>query len=429
MSRIVKVYNSDYKIAVQSGGTITLDTGTEIGTTVVTGNLEVKGITTTVESTTVTLQDNILVLNYDPAGNNFNGIPASLQYVSGIEIERGNYPNAEWLFDEQVSWDLGGVSGQGAFYSIVGRGTIGAKKLPINTPGIVAQGNLYVNTGNGVISVTNTNNYEEKIWNYSGTGGVIVADPNGEVIIDDDNVPNAKAVKDYVDYVFSNQFYSVISQGNSSVQVIDQTHKLANIVSINVGATTTIRTEGQHGFTTADAIDIFGVVSGDALENLNDTAIQITEIVSATAFKVNIDTTGGNVSNYVTDSGTVRKTGFEPSRIKISVEGINNTNLYYDRFETQDIRIQDATISTTSSNQDLILSAPGTGTVKIQDVLEIPSGPYELNSIPPISPASGIKIYSQPQGTGATGLYYVNSNSRSDEIISKNSSLLFSMLF
>lgn len=425
MSRIVKVYNSDYKIAVESGGTITLDTGALVGTTVITGNLEVKGITTTVESTNVTLQDNVLLLNYDPDGNNFNGIPSSLGYVSGIEIERGNLTNAQWFFDEQVSWDLGGTSGQGTFYA-----KVGSQKLPINTPGIVAQGNLYVNTGNGVISVTNTNNYEEKIWNYSGTGGVVTPDSNGEVIIDDDNIPNAKAVKDFVEYVFANEFYSVISQGNSSVQVIDQTHVLSSIVSINVGATTTIRTAGQHGFTTADTVDIFGVESSDALVNLNGNNIQILEIVSATAFKVNVDTTGANISNYVANSGTVRKTGFEPSRIKISVEGINNTNIYQDRFETQDIRIENATISTTSSNQDLILAAPGTGTVKISDVLEIPTSPYESDpSINPLAPADGIKLYSKDPGTGKVGLYYVNSNNTSDEIISKNRSLLFSMLF
>jgi hypothetical protein len=426
MSRVVKVYNSDYKIAVENGGTITLDTGTLVGTTVITGNLEVKGVTTTVESTNVTLQDNILILNYDPDGNNFDGIPSSLGYVSGIEIERGNLTNAQWLFDEQVSWDLGGVSGQGTFYA-----KVGSQKLPINTPGIVAQGNLYVNTGNGVISVTNTNNYEEKIWNYSGTGGVVTPDVTGEVVIDDDNIPNAKAVKDYVDYVFANEFYSVISQGNSRIEVIDQVHTLSSIISINVGATTTIRTEGQHGFTTADTVDIFGVVSGDALENLNGTAIEITEIVSATAFKVNVDTTGATISNYVAGSGTIRKTGFEPSRIKISVEGINNTNIYQDRFETQDIRIEDNSIYTTSSNQDLILAAPGTGTVKIRDILEIPASPYETDPDvdPAIIPTTGIKLYSKSEGTGRVGLYYVNSNETRDEIVSKNRSLLFSMLF
>jgi len=48
MSRVVNVYNGDYKVAVQDGGNITLDTGNLEGNVIVTGNLEVKGTTTTV---------------------------------------------------------------------------------------------------------------------------------------------------------------------------------------------------------------------------------------------------------------------------------------------------------------------------------------------------------------------------------------------
>jgi len=426
MSRVVKVYNSNYKVAVQPGGEIKLDTGDLVGNTVITGNLEVKGTTTTVDSTVVTIADNIIVLS---AGTD-SGLPASVGYVSGIEIDRGDLPNAEWLFDEQISWDLGGTSGTGTFYAITGRGTIGAQKLPINTPGIVSQGNLYVNTGAGVITVTNTVNYEEKVWNYANS--VITPDPTtGAIIVDDDNIPNAKAVKDYVEYVFANEFYDTIAEGDTSVEIIDQTHTLGSIVSVTSGnGVTTIQTLGQHGFNTADTVDIFGVSSGDAIENLNGTAIQITEIVSATAFRVNVDTTGANVANYVINSGTVRKTGFEPSRVKITVDGVNNTNVYDDRFETQDIRIEGSAITTTSSNQDLEIGAPGTGSVKINDNLEIPFSPYENDlAIDPLAPVEGIKMYAKVEGPGQTGLYYVNSNNTSDEIVSRNRSLLFSMIF
>tara|TARA_B110000503_G_scaffold103755_1_gene154860 strand:+ start:587 stop:1852 length:1266 start_codon:yes stop_codon:yes gene_type:complete len=421
MSRVVQVYNSNYKVAVQAGGTITLDTGLS-GKTVVNGNLEVKGTTTTVDSANVTIKDNIIILNQDEQDDKVT------LGTSGIEIERGSGTNARWVYDEQESWSLGGLSSgsipAGTFYAAMGN-----QRLPLSTPGIVSGGNLYVSTGNGVITVTGTNNYEEKIWNYANS--VITADSNGNVIIDDDTVPNAKAVKDYIEYVFANEFYSVIAQGNSSVQVIDQVHTLNNVVSISgAGNETTIRTSGQHGFTTADTITISGVVSGDAIENLNGTAIQITEIVSATAFKVNVNTSGGNISNYVTNSGTISKTGFEESRIKLTVDGINGANFYDNRFEVEDIRVEASTITTTSSNQDLVLAAPGTGTVKVRDVLEIPTSPYEYDvAINPTAPTDGIKLYSKSQGTGKVGLYYVNSNNVNDEIISKNRSLLFSMIF
>ena len=424
MSRILKVYNSDYKVAVQSGGTITLDTGDTTGTTVVTGNLEVKGTTTTVDSTQVTIADNIIVLSEGTEGA---GLPSSVGYVSGIQIDRGSLSPAQWLFDERVSWNLGGDSGIGTFYATT---LDGSSKLPINTPGIVAQGNLYVDTAAGVISVTGTSDYEEKIWNYNN--GVITPNANSEIIVDDDHIPNAKSVKDYVEYIFDAQFYDTIAQGDSNITVIDEIHTLSNIISVTQSGTeTSIRTLGQHGFTTADTVDISGVdANGDPIENLNGSNIQITEIISATGFKVNVDTTGGNIANYVNDSGTIRKTGFEPSRVAITVDGINNTNLYYDRFETQDIRIEGSSITTTTSNQDLELGAPGTGTVKINDVLEIPTSPYLGDiSTDPISPSNGVKVYSKSQGTGKTGLYYVNSNDTNDEIVSKNRSLLFSMIF
>tara|TARA_B110000305_G_scaffold2862_1_gene2728 strand:+ start:53 stop:1324 length:1272 start_codon:yes stop_codon:yes gene_type:complete len=423
MSKVIKVYNSNYKVSVQSGGTITLDTGPTTGNTVITGNLEVQGTTTTVDSTVTTIADNIITLSKGTTGN---GIPASVGYISGIEVDRGTLQDAKWVFDEQISWSVGGATQVGAFESSLADGT----RLPISTPGIVAQGNLYVNTGAGVITVTGTTDYEEKVWNY--TNSVVTPDANGIVVIDDDVVPNAKAVKDYIEFVFANEFYNTIGEGDSNVTVTDEIHTLGTIVNIDSsGNTTVISTTGQHGFTTADTVSISGVSSGgDALENLNGTGIQILDIVSARAFKVNVNTTGGNIANYVADSGTITKTGSVPSNVAVNVEGNLVANFYQDRIEIADVRIEGSTISSTTSNQDLELSAPGTGAVRINDVLELATGPYINDpSATPIAPSSGIRLYSNPQGIGKTGLYYVNSNNTNDEIISKNRSLLFSMLF
>jgi len=423
MSKVVKVYNSNYKVSVQSGGTITLDTGPTVGNTIITGNLEVQGTTTTVDSTVTTIADNIITLSQGTTGN---GIPASVGYVSGIEVDRGTLQNARWLFDEQISWSVGGATQIGAFESTLADGS----RIPISTPGIVAQGNLYVNTGAGIITVTGTTDYEEKVWNY--TNSVVTPDANGIVVIDDDNIPNAKAVKDYIEFVFANEFYNTIGEGDSNVTVTDEIHTLGTIVNIDSsGNTTIISTQGQHGFTTADTVSISGVNSnGDALENLNGTNIQILDIVSARAFKVNVNTNGGNIANYVGNSGTITKTGFVPSNVAVNVEGNLVANFYQDRTEIADVRIEGSTISSTTSNQDLELSSPGTGAVRINDVLEIPAAPYiDDVALSPIAPSTGIRLYSNPQGTGKTGLYYVNSNNTNDEIISKNRSLLFSMLF
>lgn len=99
MSRILKVSEGDYRVQVRSGGNITLDTGIAVGTVVITGNLDVKGTTTTVESTNTTVKDNILELNYGQTGD---GISPALGYEAGIRIGRGNLSDAEIIFDEQV---------------------------------------------------------------------------------------------------------------------------------------------------------------------------------------------------------------------------------------------------------------------------------------------------------------------------------------
>lgn len=336
MSRVVRVSNSDYKVAVQSGGTITLDTGIDTGTTVITGNLEVKGTTTTVESVVTNITDNILRINSTngEADAVFDGIPASLGRRAGIEIERGQRVDARIVFDEQITWALGGDSGSGTFTFEAGTTT-----LPIKTPGIVAGGNLYVSTGSGVITVTGSTDYEEKIFTYSG--GVITGN-----IIDDDNIPNTKAIADYVDFVIENTFQSRIDEGDTYVETLD-----------------------------------FSVTGNE-------------------------------------------------SKVEIGVDNVVSASFYNNRIELSEIKIQNNEISTTSSNSSLTLSAPGAGSVKIKDILEIVETPNEDDILlDPTAPNEGIKIYSKSQGTGDTGLYYVNSSNTSGEVISKNRSLLFSMLF
>ncbi len=114
----------------------------------------------------------------------------------------------------------------------------------------------------------------------------------------------------------------------------------------------------------------------------------------------------------------------------ITVEGNNTVNFYNNRTELHDIRIDGTTISTTTSGSDLVLSAPGTGSVVVDDQLQILSTPSpDDNAVDPAQPTDGLKIYSKTQGVGKTGLYYVNSNNVRDELISKNRSLLLSMIF
>ena len=429
MSKVVRVSDDEYKIIVGRNGTITLDStnGTLDGSgrVVITGDLEVKGDTTTVKSTISTFSDNIIRLSEDDTPGRL-GLPASLDrpYSSGIEIDRGDYPPSRWVYDDSISWTLGGTNGIGTWTATTGY--IGTEQvLPLATPGIVAGGNFYVSVGSGVITVTGSTNYEEKVFRYEN--GAITPDPITAILtIDDDNIPNTKAVKDYVDYSINFVEIDRIQEDDTQIQVIDQNHTIISVVE--TGSRTVIATPNSHGYSAGDTITIEGVdAGGDALiEALNGTHT-VTDIPSKTLIEVNLSSTGGNKAAYVANSG---KTVGVESTIEVQVEGTVTGNFYDNRIEFQGIELKNGQISTVNSNEDLVLSAPGTGAVKIKDMLEITKTPGDDDgAVDPSAPTQGVRIYSKTPDEGKTGIYFVNENNNTDELISKNRSLLLSIIF
>ena len=70
-----------------------------------------------------------------------------------------------------------------------------------------------------------------------------------------------------------------------------------------------------------------------------------------------------------------------------------------------------------------MLESFGSGSVTVEGVLKMP------NQTTDPSASSGIILYGKTPELGNTGLFYVNSNNTSDEVIGRNRSLLYSMLF
>lgn len=93
------------------GTTIELGSDSSTRNVVVSGNLTVSGTTTTVDSTTVNIGDNIIVLNTDETGT-----PSQ---DAGIEIERGTSTNASFLWIEGDDyWKTSGNFAIGAITEI-----------------------------------------------------------------------------------------------------------------------------------------------------------------------------------------------------------------------------------------------------------------------------------------------------------------------
>lgn len=438
MAKVVRTTDNDYRIIVAEGGTIYLDTTgaayNGAGKVVVRGDLEVKGDTTTIHSTVSTLQDNILVLNYEE-GSTLSGLPGTLDrpYSAGIQIDRGLLAPARWVYDDSVSWDMGGDTGRGAWMSTQGylSNPSNEQDIPLKITGIVSVGNLYVSVGSNVISVYGSNDYEHKIWYYNNDN-VIEAQPDGTVLRDGDIITNAQAVKDFVDYSLSSVQISRLVEDNTSIDIKDRNNVIATVES--VGSRTVIKTVGSHGYIVGDDITIAGVTTSpnDAfIQNLNG-AHTVTDVPDPNKIEINVNTLGGDPNSYVANSGSaVTNPNLDPTRIVVTVEGDEIANFYQNRVEIADLQILGNEISTYNSNDNLVLSAPGSGTVKIKDTLELTKTPGddEGDIFDPLAPVEGIKVYSKTPSTGATGLYFVNEQDRRDEIISKNRALLYSMLF
>lgn len=317
MSKYVKT-SGDFTIKTSSGGTIKLDTGGEVGLVWVTGDLRVQGTTTTVQSTEVTITDNIIELN---AGETSGSVTLG---SSGIRVVRDVNPGADayWAYHDDTADP---VNGRGLWRARHDSGEfIGIATNHINTSGT----DLYlINSTSGVVTVGTSSNYENR-----------VTDPN--------HMPNKKYVDDAISTAFS----------------------------------TVLLPQIGDGFLTPS-----GIVVRDE------------------------ETTGVN------------------SVIDFSIDNTLVAQLYSDGFEFSDIRISGTTIETmTTDADDLLLRAWGDGSVRIEDTLLI-------NKIPsfytPSVPDDGVKLFTSTEYSGKTGIYFVNENETRDELVSKNRSLLFSMIF
>jgi hypothetical protein len=164
MSRIVKISNGDYKLQVQTGGNIILDTQSTSGTVTVFGNLDVKGNVSYIESVNTEIKDNILQLNYGQTGN---GISSANNYSSGIEVIRGNYNAAQFIFNEQLTHfdSTTGTTIAGTWSARTANGTLNA--IQLRTLVTDGTGNLTFDLQNSAVTlrVANSANYYQNVSN------------------------------------------------------------------------------------------------------------------------------------------------------------------------------------------------------------------------------------------------------------------------
>lgn len=306
MSRILKV-NGDYRLQVAAGDSIILDTQST-GTVTVLGNLDVKGTTSYIESTNTEIKDNIIQLNYGQTGN---GISSANSYVSGIEVERGNYSAAQILFNEQVNhYDaLSGTEVTGTWVATTAGGTL--EGIQIRTLASDALADLAFDLQGGTHALA--------IVNSGGINGVsghnLAADGAnyGALALQPYHIPNVAYLNNYVASTYSGS-----GQGTAIVDLVlypatNGTTASNADTSIQAGSTnilfqvaqSTISTINSNGLTTG-YVRIGGGLSTSAQYNTITNTSSNNLIITANNgyVEINAVTQLDNVSTSVTYNST-----------------------------------------------------------------------------------------------------------------------------
>jgi hypothetical protein len=368
MSRILKVSDSNYRVQVISGGNITLDVGAVNtgGTVTITGNLDVKGTTTQIESVSTTVNDNILQLNWTNGSYNGAGISSTFNYIAGIEIERGSSSAARFLYNEQVGWTdntngsstlttNGGFQVTTASSAIQG---IQVSKIAANgiNNSVGSHSNDLVFDLQGTTSILRVANYST-----SGSNNYV----NNAVL--DNHIPTIGWVKLYT---FSNYVPGSGNQGSAIVSSIQY--------PLTTGATVTASITATNNTLTT-------FVGTTNLSVASPTGIATAGYISANNVQVGANST----PNTITTIGTG-----DPRHVS-------------------------------SANDNLILTA-NNSIVEVTGVVQLDNQSW--NS--PAYIAGGTKIYSSSTiGPGSTGVYVTNSTVQTqDELISRRKAVLLSIL-
>ncbi len=418
---VLKV-NTDYKIKVPTGGTIRLDTGVNVGQVFITGNLNVQGNTTTVNTTNMEVEDNIILLNKGEQGSSVTEI------TSGLEIDRNKNAdgNAQFLWDESKTWidPWQGITRSGLW---VFKTKADNLVNGILTNSIETMGNnlALISKGTGVITVSGTNNYERQVINYN----------NVLEIIDDDTIPNIKAVADKIDYQIINNPSDKIKRDDTYVIVYDN-NIVNRITSFSTGNTPSTTVTVRHFLTSNTDLNItlnsYVNIVGSGIMNLDGTWIVTDADPFSETFEIqtSLPVVAGDAPNT---AGLILVEDVK-SNARIVVNSVTVGEFFNTHADIFSVRIQDTTIESTVSNTDLILASRGTGSVRIQDSMKIMWTGYATSATPFVEPDC-TKIYTDPEGAGNTGIYFVQptwvydtQDFRRDELISKKKAIAFAIL-
>ena len=288
MSRVLNV-NGDYRIKSQANGNIILDVG-QYGYVTITGNLDVVGTQTNIESTTLSLDANIVKINYDP--NNVysgSGIPSAnpIYGQGGIEVWRGSLNPAYLVFDEAVAHyqpsNSSNVNGTFVLTTANTPGTTGQAGLSLATIRTPSTSNFVFDLANAayVLTIANTSGYESRVSNNN-------------------DIPNLKYVQNYVSSTIATAAIAAIfypTTGNLAASTSDVQCLTSSIVfQISQTNIATINSSGLN-------VGNISTTSGNLVLTANSGYVQVGAYAALVNQSTAPTTTAGQSNLY--SSGTI----------------------------------------------------------------------------------------------------------------------------
>ena len=292
---------------------------------------------------------------------------------------------------------------------------------------VVFTGNITVGGTQTIVNSTNLDVSDNIITaNYGETGSGITLNKSG-LRMDRGQLTDAEFV-----FVETMQWTDPLTD-----TLIDGGFVFTNVANSLVGIqTNSINTRGGDLYLINEGTGVISVTGTNNYEgsvtdddHIPNKKYVDDEIVTAltSTFQRRIEE-GSNTKSFVEVRD--REVSGVQSVINFDLDGVNVGKVFADRTELQDLRIQDNMIETLVSDSDLILSAPGTGGIKVLDNMTLTSTPAIDDALAdPAGPVDGLKLYVKTPETGGTGLFFKHANTTAGEIMSRKNALLLSMLF
>jgi hypothetical protein len=322
------------------------------------------------------VQDNIIILNYGETGQG-----VTLGY-SGVQIDRGYNIDSSQVAPTALLWDEANETWQIAQGTPEDGFNYTDSKLKLSqiiTDAATDDGDLIlIGAGTGVVKVTGTVNYEQRV-------------------LDDDDVPNKRYVDDAIQLNPTFQ----ITKDDTRVIVFDKENALpAASFSPAIGPYIAQPVNSQIAF----------IVDNRRVAVMTKDHFEMTGLTIFTEDPV------------VPDVEAAMSGNFNPGPISTNLTGFENQSA--------------VVIQSDNTNANIRLETNGTGKVVISYAMS-----FEYHGSPVTQVGSTSILYGSTPGTGTTGLSFrntrpskelngtVNASFTTDELISKNRALLFSMLF